>query len=236
LVQVAVPGEILPVVAAGNPCYLTSPFAQDLRGRFAASAVDDIIELTAWADVVAVGPGLGQSDAIPGLIGSMIERSGKPIVIDADGLNGLAKLSAASWRQHPTPMVLTPHPGEFARLCGRSAAEVKNQRDELAVAFARDKSVILVLKGHGTIVTDGTRFFRNTTGNPGMATGGTGDVLTGLIAAFMGQRLDPFAAAVLGAWVHGRSGDLAAAQLGQTALTATDLLDYLPIALREVGG
>src|SRR5262245_44959303 len=159
LVQVAVPGEILPVVAAGNPCYLTAPFAQDLRGRFAASAVDDIIELTAWADVVAIGPGLGQSEAIPGLIGSVIERSGKSLVIDADGLNGLAKLSAASWRKRSTPMILTPHPGEFARLCGRSAAEVKSQRDELAVAFARDKSVILVLKGHATIVTDGTRFY-----------------------------------------------------------------------------
>lgn len=236
LVQIAVPGEILPVVAAGNPCYLTSPFAQDVRGRFAAAAVDELIDLTSWADVVAAGPGLGQSDAIPSLIANLIERSGKPLVIDADGLNGLAKLSSDSWRQRAKPLVLTPHPGEFARLSGRTAAEVKNHRDELAVAFARDKSVIVVLKGQATIVTDGTRFYRNSTGNPGMATGGTGDVLTGLVAAFMGQRLEAFEAAVLGTWVHGRSGDLAAERLGQTALTATDLLDYLPIALREVGG
>ena len=236
LVQVAVPGEILPIVAAGNPCYMTSPFAQDLRGRFSSSAIDDLVAQTSWADVVAVGPGLGQSDAMHGLIANLIERSGKPLVIDADGLNALAKLSPDTWRHHSKPIVLTPHPGEFSRLSGVPANEVREHRETLAANYARENSVVLVLKGHATVVTDGTRFYRNTTGNPGMATGGTGDVLTGLIAAFIGQRLDPFAAAVLGAWVHGRSGDLAAERFGQAALTATDLLDYLPFALREVGG
>jgi ADP-dependent NAD(P)H-hydrate dehydratase len=237
LVQVAVPGEILPTVAAGNPCYLTAPFAQDVRGRLAAAAVDEIVELAnSWADVVAVGPGLGQSDAMPGLMAALFDRSEKPLVVDADGINALARLPADAWRDRRQPIILTPHPGEFSRLCKRFADEIRDHRADVALAFAADHRVILVLKGHGTLVTDGRRTYRNTTGNPGMATGGTGDVLTGLIAALIGQKLDPFDASVVGVWAHGRAGDLAADRIGQTALNATDLLTYLPDALREVGG
>jgi ADP-dependent NAD(P)H-hydrate dehydratase len=237
LVQVAVPGEVLPIVAAGNPCYMTAAFPQDLRGRFAAAAIDELIALaTSWADVVAIGPGLGQSEAMPALLSGMLERVERPLVIDADGLNALARLPAETWRDHRAKVILTPHPGEFARLADQSSDEVRQRRAELAAAYATEQSVVLVLKGHGTLVTDGRRTYRNTTGNPGMATGGTGDVLTGLIAALVGQRLEPFDAAVLGVWAHGRAGDLAAAQVGQTALIATDLLTHLPAALREAGG
>jgi ADP-dependent NAD(P)H-hydrate dehydratase len=236
LVQVAVPGEVLPIVAAGNPCYLTAPFSQDLRGRFATAAVDELVEACEWADVIAVGPGIGQSEATPRLIAALFARAGKPLVIDADGLNALAKLSPDEWRKRGEAAVLTPHPGEFARLCGRTADDVQANRENLAVTYAAEHSVVLVLKGHGTIVTDGRDVYRNTTGNPGMATGGTGDVLTGLIAALVGQGFHAFDAAVLGVWAHGRAGDLAAQQLGQTALIATDLLNDLPAALREVSG
>jgi NAD(P)H-hydrate epimerase len=237
LVQVAVPGEVLPTVAAGNPCYLTSSFAQDTRGRFGSDAVDELVDVAAgWADVVAVGPGLGQSDAVPGLLAALFQRVTKPLVVDADGLNALARLPAADWRTRRQPAILTPHPGEFARLCNEPADVVRDRREELASSFAAEHQVILVLKGHRTIVTDGTRVYRNDTGNPGMATGGTGDVLTGLIAALIGQKLDPFDASALGVWVHGRAGDLAAGVVGQTALIATDLLTNLPAALREVGG
>jgi NAD(P)H-hydrate epimerase len=236
LVQVAVPGEILAIVAAGNPCYLTTPLAQDLRGRFAASASDELIELSKWADVIAVGPGLGQSDAMPSLVAALFDRATKPLIIDADGLNALAKLSRDQWRDRRAPVVLTPHPGEFSRLTGRTAEEIQAHRQDLAVEFANKLQVVLVLKGHGTLVTDGRRLYRNATGNPGMATGGTGDVLTGLIGALMGQKLEAFDAAVLGVWAHGRAGDLAAERIGQSALIATDLLNYLSTALREVGG
>jgi ADP-dependent NAD(P)H-hydrate dehydratase len=237
LVQVAVPGEVLPTVAAGNPCYMTAPFAQDLRGRFAASEADGLVDLAAaWADVVAVGPGLGLSEAMPTLIAALLERANKPLVIDADGLNALARLPAHSWRNRPHPVVLTPHPGEFARLCDQTADAVRDRREELALQYAVNQHVVLVLKGHRTIVTDGERIYRNTTGNPGMATGGTGDVLTGLIGALIGQHLDVFSAAVLGVWAHGRAGDLAANGVGQTSLIATDVLGHLPTALREVGG
>jgi NAD(P)H-hydrate epimerase len=237
LVQVAVPAEILPVVAGGNPCYMTAPFAHDDRGRLARVAIDEVISLAGtWADVVTLGPGLGQSEAMPDLVAAMLDRVEKPLVIDADGLNALARVPAEAWRKHRAPVVLTPHPGEFSRLSGRSSEEVRQRREELAVAYAAEQTVVLVLKGHATIVTDGQRVYRNTTGNPGMATGGTGDVLTGLIGALIGQGLGPFEAAVLGVWAHGRAGDLAAAEVGQTALIATDLLAHLPAALREAGG
>jgi NAD(P)H-hydrate epimerase len=237
LVQVAVPGEILPVVAAGSPCYLTAAFAQDMRGRFAAAAVDELVDLaTAWADVVAAGPGLGLSEAMPGLIIALFDRATKPLVVDADGLNALARVPAHTWQSHQQPIVLTPHPGEFARLVDQPADQVRANGPALAVKYAAEHRVVLVLKGQGTVVTDGHKLYRNTTGNPGMATGGTGDVLTGLIGALIGQGLQPFEAAVLGVWAHGRAGDLAAEHLGQTALIATDLLVYLPVALREAGG
>jgi NAD(P)H-hydrate epimerase len=236
LVQIAVPGEILATVAAGSPCYLTTPLAQDLRGRFAASASDELIEWSTWADVIAVGPGMGQSEAMPNLVAALFDRAAKPLIIDADGLNALSKLSRDQWRDRRAPVVLTPHPGEFSRLTGRTAEEIQAHRQDLAVEYANKLQVVLVLKGHGTLVTDGRRLYRNATGNPGMATGGTGDVLTGLIAALMGQKLEAFDAAVLGVWAHGRAGDLAAERIGQSALIATDLLNYLSTALREVGG
>ena len=237
LVQMAVPGEVLPTVAAGNPCYLTSAFPQDMRGRLSAAAADDLVDVAAtWSDIVAVGPGLGLSEAIPRLMAALFQRANKPLVVDADGLNALVRLPAQEWGARRHPIVLTPHPGEFGRLCDQPADAVRDRREELATAYAADRQVILVLKGHRTVVTDGNRLYRNDTGNPGMATGGTGDVLTGLIAALIGQRLDPFDAAVLGVRVHGRAGDLAAKDLGQTALIATDLLAYLPAALQEVGG
>ena len=237
LVQVAVPGEILAIVAAGSPCYLTAAFAQDMRGRFAAAAIDELTDLAvSWADVVAVGPGIGVSEAMPSLVAALLERVEKPVVIDADGLNSLARLPAETWRSHRQPIVLTPHPGEFSRLADVSAERVRAEGRELAAKYAADHQAIVVLKGHATIVTDGRRLYQNTTGNPGMATGGTGDVLTGLIGALIGQGLNPFDAAVLGVWAHGRAGDLAAEHVGQTALIASDLLVHLPKALREAGG
>src|SRR5262249_25612533 len=131
------------------------------------------------------------------------------------------------------PAVLTPHPAEFGRLLGADVATVQADRQGLAARFAAEHGVVLVLKGHGTAVTDGKQGDVNTTCNPGRATGGTGDVLTGIIAALLGRRLAPFAAAQLGVYVHGLAGDLARDELGETALIATDLLEHLPAALRS---
>jgi NAD(P)H-hydrate epimerase len=156
-----------------------------------------------------------------------------PMVLDADGLNAFSD-HPEDLKTHAAARVLTPHPGEFARLLHTDTKTVQSQRRELAARFAADHGLVLVLKGHGTIVTDGRRIYQNTTGNPGMATGGTGDVLTGLIAALMGQGLEPFAAAQLGVHVHGLAGDLARADRGEVSLIASDLLDYLPRAFARI--
>ena len=229
LVRVACPAGVQPVVAAGSPCYLTAGLPDD-----ADAAAKQVFELANTADAVAVGPGLGQEPDAFALARRVVrELPGKPTVVDADGLNALAPFTPA-FRGRSVPLVLTPHPGEFARLAGTSVADTQADREKAAVAFAGRFGVVLLLKGTGTLVTDGRRLYRNTTGNPGMATGGTGDVLTGLIAALLTQGLSPLDAAVLGAWAHGRAGDLAAATLGETALTAADLPDYLSEVFRDL--
>jgi len=154
------------------------------------------------------------------------------MVLDADGLNVFAGRTGNFHRQGP--LVLTPHPGEFARLIGSTVAGVMAEREALAVRFAAEHHVVLVLKGHKTLVTNGKRLYRNTTGNPGMATGGTGDVLTGLLAALMAQGVEAFAAAQLATHLHGLAGDLARDELGEVSLTATDLLDFLPRTFRHI--
>lgn len=230
LVRVAVPEGIQSVVAAGNPCYLTAGLAQDSEGRLAKGAEAALLQLIEGTDVLAIGPGLGRSPAITDLVRSLLQEVRVPIVLDADGLNALeGRTDVLRTRQSPT--VLTPHPGEFARLLESDVPTVQARREELAVAFAAREEVVLLLKGHRTIVTDGHRIYHNQTGNPGMATGGTGDVLTGLIAALIGQGLPPFDAAQLGACWHGLAGDLAAQRWGEVCLVASDLLDCLPEAL-----
>jgi hydroxyethylthiazole kinase-like uncharacterized protein yjeF len=236
LVQVASPADVQAVVAAGNPCYLTAALPVDVQGQLAEDAIPVILELAGSATALALGPGLGQSGKTGEIVEFVLRQAAIPIVLDADGLNALSKLPSSILSLRESPTVLTPHPGEFARLIKTSTGEVQANRERLALAFAAERKVILVLKGHGTLVTDGKRLYRNSTGNPGMATGGSGDVLTGLIAALVGQGLAPFESAQLGVWAHGRAGDLAAAELSQTGLIAQDLLSYLPKALRERGG
>jgi NAD(P)H-hydrate epimerase len=232
LVRLAVPQEVFPIVAAANPCYLTAPLPQDEYGRLAADAEEDILSLAQVNEVVALGPGLGRSPALDRLVVKLVQNLKLPLVVDADALNGLDG-DVSCLQKRPDTTILTPHPGEFARLLKTTVAAIQAQRRELAVRFAADQHVILVLKGYGTIVTDGRRVYRNTTGNPGMATGGTGDVLTGMIAGLLGQRLEPFAAAQLGVHIHGLAGDLARDELGEVSLIASDLLDYLPRAFRQ---
>jgi ADP-dependent NAD(P)H-hydrate dehydratase len=232
LVRVAVPRDILPIVAAGNPCYMTAPLAQDTDGRLDATAANDLLTLARANDVVAIGPGLGHSSAMTALLVKVLDNLQMPVVLDADGLNAFVHNTAQLRRS--APLVLTPHPGEFGRLLNIDIATVQANRRELAIGFAAENSLVLVLKGHGTIVTDGRRVYQNTTGNPGMATAGSGDVLTGLLAAILAQGLEPFAAAQLAAHVHGLAGDLARDAIAEVGLIATDLLNYLPRALQRM--
>src|ERR1019366_1833267 len=232
LVKVAVPADILPIVAAGNPCYMTVALTQDTEGRLAPSALVALVKLAEAHDVIAVGPGLGRSSELATLVGELVVKVPKPMVIDADGLNALVG-QVEKLNDEAIPRIITPHPGEFARLLRIDTKTVQSQRRELAVEFARSQQCVVVLKGHGTIVTDGRRVYQNTTGNAGMAKGGTGDVLTGIMAALLRQRLPAFEAAQLGVYLHGLAGDLARDQIGEVSMLATDLLDFLPPALRQ---
>jgi ADP-dependent NAD(P)H-hydrate dehydratase len=232
LVYLACPRSVWIAVAAIEPSYLTVPLPEDAHGRLAVPSIPEILAACQNADAVAIGPGLGQSEELREVVAQIVRGVDVPCVVDADSLNLLVDqlevlASARSTR------VLTPHPGEFARLTNLTTHQVQASRESLAVEFAQRHRVVLVLKGAGTVVTDGHRLFINRTGNPGMATGGTGDVLTGLITALMAQGVEPFDAACLGCHLHGLAGDLAAEELSLPGMIASDLPKYLPLAWKR---
>jgi NAD(P)H-hydrate epimerase len=231
LVRLAVPQSCLDIVAAFEPSYMTLPLPDDPQRRIAPEAFDAIAEWTDWATVVALGPGLGRSEGLDELVGRLYRELRRPMVVDADALNALAAQPEVL-AQSGAPRILTPHPGEFARLIGRRLSG--EEAETAAVELAARCGIIVVLKGHRTLTTDGKLRAKNATGNPGMATGGTGDVLTGLITALACQGLEPFEAAQLGVHLHGLSGDIAAADLGEVSLTASDLVEFLPDAFEEL--
>jgi NAD(P)H-hydrate epimerase len=231
LVRVASPREVQPTVASFEPSYMTYPLPDDDDGMLRLQpSLPVLTRLAAQADVIAAGPGLGHSDDILGLVRWLLESSGKPLVLDADALNVLAADTSilSSLRE---PVVLTPHPGEFARLAGIGVAAVQANRIEQGAKLAAlAEPLVVVLKGAGTVVTDGRRVYVNQTGNPGMATGGAGDALTGMIAALIGQKLPAFEAAQLGVYLHGLAGDIARDQNGMVGMIAGDIVDAIPDA------
>jgi len=227
LVRLAVPDVCQDTVAAFEPSYMTVALPADPSGRIAGSACDAILALSEPATVVACGPGMGRSWDLDQLVGRLYQELHKPMVLDADGLNALSA-DPDLLAEPGAPRIMTPHPGEFARLIGKRLDSGASQA--AAIEMAARCRLVIVLKGHRTLITDGHRQALNTTGNPGMATGGTGDVLTGLITALWCQGLEPFDAARLGVYLHGLAGDLAAAELGQVSLIASDLIRFLPNA------
>lgn len=231
LVAVACPHSIQETVAAFEPCYMTIALPADDHGRIDLSAERAI--LAQPSDVIAVGPGLGRSDGLASLVKRLIVQAPAPLVLDADALNALVGRSDVL-RPRRFPTVLTPHVGELSRLINKPATEIQANRESFAAQFAASTNTHVVLKGHGTIVTDGKLSIVNATGNPGMATGGSGDVLTGVIAALIGQGMSPFDAAQLGVYVHGLAGDLAAESVGQVSLIARDIITALPAAFRKL--
>jgi NAD(P)H-hydrate epimerase len=235
LVRLAVPAGILETVAGFEPSYMTVPLFGDKGRRIGLTAGDlqNITALAAQATCVAIGPGLGQSAELTALVCAAYQTLKQPLVVDADALNALAAASS-DLAQHSGPRILTPHPGEFCRLAKLTPDTPRGDQITRAKLLAEEMGTVILLKGNQTLITDGTRQVVNETGNPGMATGGTGDVLTGVITALVCQGLTPFDAAVLGAHVHGLAGDLAAAELGQVSLIASDLLRYLPKAFQAV--
>jgi ADP-dependent NAD(P)H-hydrate dehydratase len=234
LVRVAVPKTILPIVAAIEPSYTTIPL-EDAAGKISKKAAVQLINAADDNEVMAFGCGLGTGSAARAVLETLLGLDDLRLIIDADGLNNLCKIK--DWPQKTkAKLVLTPHPGEIARLWqGLFRDQMPNDRQNLAVQFAQRTNTTVVLKGAGTVVSDNQQVYVNTTGNPGMATAGSGDVLTGVITALMGQGLTDFDAAVYGVYVHGLAGDIAAEKLGQISLMATDIIDALPEAFVKSG-
>lgn len=233
LVTLGTPRSIWPIAAAKLTAAMTLPLPETSDGALGPQAREAILSFLADADVLALGPGIGRTGATGKLVRNLVDATPKPTVVDADGLFHLG--SAHGRKTDSPPLVLTPHPGEMARLAGIATAKVTADREGVASATAKEWNAVVVLKGHRTVVTDGDRVFVNHTGNPGMATGGTGDVLTGVVAALLGQRLlglDAFQAAAIAVRVHGRAGDLAKIDRGEISMTAEDLLDHLHLAFR----
>lgn len=195
-------------------------------GMLSEEALPEILERLGTMDVCLMGPGLGQSPGVEAVVRAVVRSFRGPLVLDADGINVMAPHKNELCGR-AGPLVLTPHPGEFRRLGGDP-----EDRQKSAEAMAGELGAVVLLKGHRTLITDGNRTYCNTTGNPGMATGGSGDVLSGMILSLLGQGLAPLEAAAAGAWLHGAAGDLAARRLGQYAMTPTDLLTDLPQLLK----
>ena len=233
LVRVATPKSVLPIVAAIEPSFTTIALPEDGAGRISAKAIHAVLEAAGQNDAVAFGPGVGISGALRSILEKLLDQPNLRLVIDADGLNNLAGLK--NWPARlKAKLILTPHPGEMKRLwSGLLREELPTERQEQALQLAQRTNTIVVLKGAGTVVTDGEKVYINKTGNPGMATAGSGDVLTGVITALLGQGLSDFDAAVLGVYVHGLAGDIAAGKIGRVSLIATDIIDSLPDAFNS---
>ena len=222
LVFLGVPESIygIEAVKLNEPVIFPLP---DAGGRLSADAVPEILTRLPQMDAVLVGPGLGQSEGTLAVVRAVLEKAECPVVVDADGINVLSA-HRDLLRGRKLPTILTPHDGEFARLGG----VIGEDRMAAAAALAEELGCTVLLKGHETCITDGTDGYLNPTGNPGMAVGGSGDVLAGVITAMLGAGLPPLEAAACGAWLHGASGDRCAAELGQYGMLPTDMLSALP--------
>ena len=233
LVTLAVPESLQDVMARKLTEVMTRPLPETKTRSISIQAVAEVLRLLEDRDVLALGPGLSQESQTKEFVRQLLPRVTKPCVVDADGVNALAE-DVPVVKRMGLPPILTPHPGEMGRLIRLSAADVQRDRERIAKDFAQRHRAIIVLKGHRTIVADiDGALYVNDTGNPGMASGGMGDVLTGMITGLLAQRVEPFDAARLGVYLHGLAGDLAAQSRGAVGLIASDLLDTIPRAIQQ---
>lgn len=234
MVTLALPRSLNLVAEIALTSAMSMPLPETADGTLGLDAASRVLEQAGRFDAFAIGPGLGRTEETQRMVCRLVRKLEAPLVVDADGLNALAA-DIDPLRHRRAPTILTPHPGEMGRLvAAASPAQVQADRVGTATRFAREHRVIVVLKGHGTVVTDGERVCVNETGNPGMASGGSGDVLTGLIAGLLCQGLEPFDAARLGAFVHGLAGDLAAMRVGELSLIPEDILACVPDVFRTL--
>jgi len=234
LVYLGTPTSLNDIMEVKLTEVITRPLPETTERSLSPEALPGIRTLLEDVDSLALGPGVSRHPETQSLVASLVAEVDIPCVIDADGLNALTP-ELIGQRSGSAAVVLTPHPGEMARLTGRTVADVLAHRDAVAREVAEQARATVLLKGEGTVVADPSgELYVNPTGNSGLASGGTGDVLTGVIAALLGQGVGPTDAAALGAYVHGHAGDLAAESVGEVGMTAGDVLDYLPFAFMDV--
>lgn len=236
LVRIYTPASAQTIIATAEPCLMTIALPEDEHGRLTNHTTDEATSALNWADVMAIGPGLGQSDAVTNTVREVVRSCERSLVADADALNALAQCGEWWKNRAGGPLVLTPHPGEMNRmLAAANLPALNDDRDAARIAaagaLAKLTSAVVVLKGHRTVVADAARVFINETGNAGMATGGMGDVLTGLIAALVGQGVAPFEAAQLGVYCHGAAADALVDAVGPVGYLASEVADAIPATL-----
>ena len=222
LVYLGVPGSIYAVEAVKLNEAMVFPLPEK-DGKISEEAMGEILRKLPQMDAVVVGPGLGQGRDIQSVVTTVLAEATCPVVLDADGINAIATHTDILRERH-YPTILTPHLGEFKRLCPDLGENIRQR----AISFASEMGCVLLLKGHRTLITDGVTSYENTTGNPGMATGGSGDVLSGIIASLIGQKIPILEATACGAWLHGKAGDLCARKIGTYGMLPTDMLEVLP--------
>lgn len=235
LVTCAVPESLNDIMEVKLTEVMTLPLKETKSRSLSSGAKSEILDFAKRCDAAAIGPGLGKESGTQKLILELLKAIDLPVVLDADGINALGgKLEPLRKRKQRT--VITPHPGEMANLLGKTAEEVQANRIDTAKSVAEVTESIVCLKGHKTVVASPEgAVYVNDTGNSGMASGGTGDVLTGMIASFIGQGVSDFSAAVSAVYLHGLAGDIASEKKGQFSLTASDLLEYMPEAFKKAG-
>ena len=237
LVTVACPASVNAVLEQKTTCVMTRPLPETAAGTLAGDALEPLLELSVGKSAIAVGPGLSRhpetAELIPRYLAALAVDENPPVVLDADGLNAFEG-QVEALVELEAPLVLTPHPGEFLRLEGGDRPRLSLDRHLRLAAFVERIGAVTVLKGDRTLVGGPEGIHENTTGNPGMATGGTGDVLTGVTAALLAAGLTPWDAARLAVWLHGRAGDLGARRCGWAPLIATDVLASLVDAIRDL--
>lgn len=226
MVRVFTPEENRVIIQTSLPEALVSVYDSN------SPDVSELIEGIRWADVVVAGPGLGRSEGALALLTALLRNTVKALVLDADALNLISE-NPKLWETVPRGTVITPHPGEMSRLCGCSIDEILRDVSGICQGFAHAHGVVCVLKDHATAVSDGEEIYVNSTGNSGMATAGSGDVLAGIIGALLGQGMTPFAAAAIGVRIHGMAGDAAADLLGEYSVMASDIIDCIPKVMKN---
>lgn len=236
VVRVGVPKSLNNIFEIKLTEVMSIPLPESEKGVLGERAYFEIKRILNRIDVLAIGPGISTHHAVRRLVIKILRYIDKPVVLDADGINVLAQNIEVLNKRRAKDLILTPHLGEFSRLINISCEEIKKRRKLLVKEFSRKYNLIFVLKGNRTIISDGVELFENKTGNPGMATAGSGDVLTGIISGLLAQGIKPIDAARWGVYLHGLAGDWGARNKTEPGLIAGDIVEYLPVVLKYLRG